>query len=456
MRRQLGRETMERVIALINEGNYEAAFDRLTRLIEAEPSPEARAAHLLLLAELYSFYGPDGLGGLEEALLLAEETWPPIAETPLFQALATEMEAISGQTPEIFATSDPRACYHLAQVAAMRGEAGAALGCLSAAHELPPYLAWRALATRGRVLEEMEEHLRALAAYREAARLAPKNERFFLILDAAAVAVEAGQAEEGRALLLSVKDEAQSADALATWHYLLGRAELALENPNRALTAFVEAEKIEAEAGEPSYGLPLAKGQTLMQLGRYREAAEAFAAAHARAPEEERTYSLHELALAELEAGDFAKAETHLKEVFADSDYPHRGAAAADLAELYYRLGDLEAARIWAEDARALGHLAGAELILGHVAFERLRYEEALEHYRRAAEVAPEGSRDWLTAQQMAADTLAQLGFPDPAEALRRAEAALAHTPPSDEWSATLSAYAKRARELLSQGRTLN
>lgn len=90
------------------------------------------------------------------------------------------------------------------------------------------------------------------------------------------------------------------------------------------------------------------------------------------------------------------------------------------------------------------------------MAFERLRYEEALEHYRRAAEVAPEGSRDWLTAQQMAADTLAQLGFPDPAEALRRAEAALAHTPPSDEWSATLSAYAKRARELLSQGRTLN
>ena len=38
--------------------------------------------------------------------------------------------------------------------------------------------------------------------------------------------------------------------------------------------------------------------------------------------------------------------------------------------------------------------VAAGELVLGHVAYDLLHLEEALEHYRKAAESAEEGSRE--------------------------------------------------------------
>lgn len=53
-------------------------------------------------------------------------------------------------------------------------------------------------------------------------------------------------------------------------------------------------------------------------------------------------------------------------------------------------------------------------LILGNLAYDLLDLdlEEALEHHTQVGQEAPEGSRDWITAQQIAFATLAQLGVP--------------------------------------------
>ena len=94
--------------------------------------------------------------------------------------------------------------------------------------------------------------------------------------------------------------------------------------------------------------------------------------------------------------------------------------------------------------------------VLGHVAYDLLHLEEALEHYRKAAESAEEGSREWVGAQEMVVDTLAQLGYRFPEEMVRRGQAVLPYLHPADEWHAALTAYVERAQALLREGKRLN
>jgi len=326
---------------------------------------------------------------------------------------------------------------------------------LEAARPLPEFLAWRAADLRAKSLEDLGKSREAFEAYKEAFFKSSTGDRPYLALDAAALALDAGMPEEAREMLVA-GGPPPDPDAETSWYYLRARAELALGNPHRALDLLAEAERREAELGEPSYGVALLKGQAAMELGRFDEAERAFAEALERAPEEEKSYARHELAVALLEAGKSDAAERVLKALFADTAYAHRGAVAADLAELYYRLADLEATRAWAREAILLGQAAAGELFLAHVAYDRMQLEEALEHYRRVTELAPEGSREWLVAQQTAVEILAQLGYPDPAEVLERARLALRYTPLADDWAGALRLYAERAEELLRGGRTLN
>ena len=445
---------MERAEALLAEGRYQEAFRELTRHAGA-PMPQHAALAALRLAEFYALYGEAERENLEAALEQALWLDPEIGKEPLFRALAVLAAAFRGEEPELFAPDDPRAAYHLAQAALFAGWPEEALALLEKAEGLPPFLAWRARDLRAKALEDLGRYREALKAYQEALAQTSAADRPFLALDAATAALDAGEPEAAKAILEEAGPPPEP-DAEASWHYLLARAELALGNPRRALDALAEAERREAELGAPSYGVALLKGQALMELGRYREAREAFERARGLAPPEEAAFARHELAVALLEEGRLAEAERELKALYADPAYPHRGAAAADLAELYYRLADLEATADWAQEAIAHGQAASGELFLGHVAYDRMRLEEALEHYRRVTELAPEGSREWLIAQQTAVEILAQLGYPDPAEVLERARAALRHTPPSDDWASALRLYAERAEALLAQGRTLN
>ncbi len=445
---------MERAESLLAQGRYQEAFRELVRHAEA-PVPAHAALGSLHLAEFYSLYGEAERENLEAALAQVLELDPSFAEDPLFRALAELAAAYRGEEPELFAPDDPRAAYHLAQAALYAGWPREAIRLLESARPLPDFLAWRAADLRAKALEDLGQTREAFEAYREAFFQAAAEDRPYLALDAAAAALDAGMPEEAK-VMLAAAGLPQDPDAAASWHYLTARAELALGNPRRALEALAEAERREAELGEPSYGVALLTGQARMELGDFEGARAAFAEALRRAPAEEQHYVRHELAVALLEAGGTEEAERHLRALFSDPAYPHRGAAAADLAELYYRLADLEAAEGWAREAIRQGQAAMGELFLGHVAYDRMQLEEALEHYRRAARLAPEGSREWLIAQQTAVEILAQLGYPDPAEVLERAEAALRHTPPADDWASALRLYAERARELLSGGRTLN
>lgn len=450
---------MRGVLEALHQGDYDTAIERLTRTALFGRPEEAREA-LLLLAEVHSLYGEEGLDkahrALEEAYELGE-----LEYSPLYRALLGELLALEGRPerevlPLFLPTEEPRARYHQAQALFYLGRFEEALATLK--EGLPAFLAWRAEGLRGRALERLGRHAEAAQAYERGAELALGLERYWLLLDAAAMWIEAGEGEralrslEGAAMAVGE----EGAEDAATRHYLLARAHLLLDNPNQALEEVRKALGWEEESGHKAYGTPLLEGQILLRLGRYPEAMERFQEALRRAEAGERAYVLHEMGVAALDQGAYLEAEEHLRALLREEGYPYRAQALADLAEALYRQGRYAEAEDAAREAMAEGALAAGELILGHVAYDLMHLEEALQHYRKAAEAAEEGSREWVGAQEMVVDTLAQLGYRSPEEMLARAEAVLPHVHPADEWHEALLAYRERAEAILRQGRRPN
>jgi len=450
---------MKGVLEALHQGDYDTAIERLTRKALFGRKEEAREA-LLLLAEVHSLYGEEGLEkahrALEEAYELGE-----LEYNPLYRALLGELLALEGRSerevlPLFLPTEDPRARYHQAQALSYLGKFEEALQALKPG--LPAFLAWRAEGLRGRALERLGRHREAALAYEGGAGIALGVERYWLLLDAAAMWLEAGEGE--RALLAIEEAEAtvgeESAEDAATRYYLLARAHLLLGNPNRALEEARRALEKEEESGHQAYGTPMVAGQALLQLGRYPEAMEAYREALRRAEAAERPYVLHEMAVAALDQAAYLEAEGYLRELLHGEGYPYRAQALADLAEALYRQGRYGEAEAMAREAMRLGAEASGELILGHIAYDLMHLEEALAHYRQAAEQAEEGSREWVGAQEMVVDTLAQLGYRSPEEILARTEAVLPYVHPADEWHQALLAYKERAEALLREGRRPN
>ncbi|GAA5334278.1 tetratricopeptide repeat protein [Thermus hydrothermalis] len=451
---------MRGVLEALHQGDYDTAIERLTRKALFGSKEEAREA-LLLLAEVHSLYGEEGLERAHRALEEAYELGG-LEFSPLYRALLAELLALEGRSerevlPLFLPTEDPRALYHQAQALFYLGRFEEVLGTLK--EGLPAFLAWRAEALKGRALERLGRHREAAMAYERGAELALGLERYWLLLDAAAMWVEAGEGERALLALGEAEGEVgemEGAEDAATRHYLLARAHLLLENPNRALEEVQEALRKEEESGHKAYGTPLLMGQILQRLGRHEEAMAAFREALGRAQGEERPYVLHEMGVAALDQGAYLEAEEHLRALLEEEGYPYRAQALADLAEALYRQGRYQEAESVAKEAMAQGAEAAGELILGHVAYDLMHLEEALAHYRKAAELSEEGSREWVGAQEMVVDTLAQLGYRSPEEILARAEAVLPHVHPADEWYQALLAYRERAEAILRQGRRPN
>ncbi len=448
------------VLEALHQGDYDTALERLTQKALFGRPKEAQEAWLLL-AEVYSLYGEEGLErahqALEEAMGLGG-----LEGSPLVQALLAELFALEGRPKEevmalLKPTEDPRARYHQAQalfyLAQLEGEEGLVRRALAllTPKGLPGFLAWRALALKARIQEGLGDQREAALAYEEAARLALGLERLRLLLDAAAMWLEAGEAERALALLGEAEGglRGTGTEEEATWRYLLARAHLLLGNPNRALEEVREALRLEALLQAPAYGTPLLEGQILLQLGRYQEAMGSYEEALRRAGPGERGYVLHEMGVAALDHGQYLEAEARLRALLREEGYPYQAQARADLAEALYRQGLIPEAEALAQEAVALGAVAPGELVLGHIAYDRMGLEEALEHYRRAAEAAEEGGRDWSLAMEMAVEVLAQLGYRHPEEMVARIRAVLPYVPPSDEWHPALLAYLAEAEARL-------
>lgn len=454
---------MQSVLEALHSGDYDTAFETLVRTLAVGQGPAAGDA-ALLLAEAYSLYGEGGVEGAHRALEEGLASVSGLDTRPRYRSILGELRALEGAPEEevrsiLPQTDEPQSLYHQAQALMYLGLPEEALKILGRPLELPAFLSWRADTLKGKAYERLGQALEAAQAYRAAAGLAVGLERYWNLIDAAAMYVEAGYGSEALEALELAQDtvsELEDPEDAATRYYLIARAQLLLGNPGLALDAIQNSLRAEREGAEPAHGTPLVQGQALMQLGHPKEAIEAFREAVLRGEDSDKSYALHELSVAHLESGELAEAEAVLREVVRDPEYGYLGEAWGDLAEVLYRLGRYDEAQQAAREAIAQDALSAGHLILGNLAYDLLHLEAALEHYTVAADEAQEGGRDWITAQQMVVDTLAQLNFRRPEEILSRSETVLPYIHQGDEWYQTLSSYVERARSLIGGNRTLN
>jgi len=448
-----------RVEELLRLGEYDEAYEVLLAQAERRFAPRAATARALVdLAEFYSLYGESEAEPWAAALAEARARWPEAAGLPLFRALEFELAALRGEEATPPEVSDPRSRYHLAQGLAYAGRSLEALAALPEGEGLPAFLRSRTHTLRARLLESLGSLDEAAREHRLAARLARGKEALWSRLDAAALWLDAGAPQEARRDLEAAEPllpQAEMADR-ATFHYLLARVELASGNPELAASQIAQAEGLEAAGAGLSHGTAMVRAQVHQQLGQPELARGAYREATKRARESDLPYIWHEWGVSELDAGELLEAEGLLLRVVDSDSYPYRAQALADLAEVYYRLGDGPRAEASARRSLALKPTAAAHLILGNRAYDVGHWDEALAHYRAAVALAREGDHDWVTAAEMTVDVLAQMGYPNPAEVAELAERVLPYLSAGDEWGETMRNYAARARRLAREGRLLN
>ena len=459
--------------------DFEAAFSILDAAY-TEALPAARAQLSLYSASLHSLYGDAASADAQEALTQAAAIAPAIRRTPLYLALNAELQARL-QGPEApypaqeAVHGDPLSRYHTVAALALAERAQEALDLHLPVAELPLHLRWRLGSWQADAEELLGNSENALNLYAEAAHLARGSYRAGMLQEQAALQLQLGQASKAEAVLRRARAEYPEysqypqtqggeghtpgdALGLASWHYLMSQAELNQDRLDPALEQILEADRLERAADDPSYGVALVWGQVLVAQGKQEEALAHFEAALTLAQPEDRPYALHELGVAYLDLDRPLEAREQLEQAAAAPDYPFVPEVLADVAEAEYRLGRLAEAQASAEQALAQGAVIPASLVLGSVAMDYYHLDEALEHYERVAREAAPGTRDWVTAQQMTADIMAQQGFPDPAAAYAHAQQALEHTDPSDDWYSTLQDHLLRAETQIGsgRGRTLN
>ena len=464
--------TWEQLCALLASDDYAGAFDLLEQAVRAGTAPPGDAA--LLLAHLHALYGESAQAELRRALDDAYRAGVPQSGA-LPRALEAELAARQAQDPasaqagstvtvpaDLPGHPDSLVRYHALAALTLAGEATAALEMTLPVGELPPHLRWRLRSWQADAQETLGQSAEAALLYAEAAHLAQGLSRAVMLQEQAALLLHTGEFGEARETLErawplytgQIEDEALN---LATWHYLMAQAQLNLGHPETAQREITEAARLERQHGDPSYGVALVQGQVLSHLGDLEGAVAAFGQAYARAAEADRPYANHELGVALLDLDRPLEARDKLEDVLNTPEYPYHPEVLADIAECDYRLGRLQEAQQSAEQALAQGAVVPASLVLGNVALDYYHLDEALEHYERVVREAAPESRDWVLGHQMAADVMAQQGFPDPAAAYAHAQQALGHVPESDDWHMTLQEHLARAQALMGQGsRTLN
>ncbi|UBV42481.1 hypothetical protein LAJ19_12765 [Deinococcus taeanensis] len=468
--------TWQQVCEALAGGDYDLAFGVMDAATREARTPE-RARLALLLGSMHALYGDAATTELGTCLREARTLHPALRDTPLYQALSAELDARTrgpdaAPPPQTAREAqDPLARFHALCALTLAEQPQAALEIALPSTDLPLHLRWRLRSWEADAHEQLGQSAEAASLYAEAAHLTSGLNRAVMLQEQAALLLQLGQPDAAKNALDQARplyaarpgpqDAEEQGLNLATWHYLRAQALLNLGQPEGAHDMIREAARLEAQHGDPSYGVALVLGQVLTHLGQSEQALAAFEQALALATDGDRPYANHELGVALLDLDRPLEAREKLEAVLNEAEYPYLPEVLADVAECDYRLGRLQEAQLEAEQALAQGAVIPASLVLGSVALDYFQMDEALEHYERVIREAAPDSRDWITAHQMAADVMAQQGFPNPAAAYAHAQQALAHTPESDDWYVTLQEHLRKAEALLEQqggtgGRMLN
>lgn len=475
MHRRPVSETISEAHAWLDAGDTARAVALLEHTLGRRQSAADRR---LLLVELAAACLLEGDGSLDLALsaldaLAAQPGRSSALELALFEeaALLTRTAAAPerASVQAAFSAGDPRAHFHIASALLLADEFAAATVHLAAARSagsLPDWLRWRCWSLTGVAFEQIGDFGEAASAIRQALELAPAGEhRELERLALADCLLETGDPAGALAELAHADQQFLTrTEDLVCLQWLHGRAEEQLGNPGLAIQRYRRARDLLVAGGSVPPGSPFdfysllsAEAQLLADRGAWEEAVALYQVALADADPEQASFTRHELAVVLIEAGQGVAAAEQLRLVAADDEYGWRAEALAELADLVFRDGDNAEAERLARKALELKPVPAAFLCMGSLALDYFRLDEAVSWFERAAEAASSGDPAWVAAQQLLADTFAQMG-PENAERLyRHAQLALRYTDRRNDWYLPLRGHAELAvRVLAGQRRLVN
>ena len=440
------------------EGRYDIAFAVLESAARRPLGRPTQAIYWLHLAAVYALYGMEGLDNGLRALRSAVNADPKTVERPLYQALFWEFAAYQGDPAvdikrglrEVSSgQQDAVAVYHAASALCAAGALKTSSRMLREldGSRLPQYLLWRRWSLLGQAQEQLGKFEEASEAFQRAVAGSSGGEQAAERLSLANCLLELGEAHAAEEQLSGIEETILGQEERAFKRYLEGRSQLEQDNPNRALQLFTEARALD-QGERASFNLEYATGQSLVAVGRFEEASKALARAVALAPVEHRPFAQHEYAYALVEAERPSDARAQYEEVLADPSYPHRAEAFADLADVHHKIGEYEEAQAAAEQALELEATAPACLVLGNLAYEYFRFDEAIGWFEQVVSASTAGDPAWVSAQQLLAEVYSQQG-PEAAEQLFLHANAASSTPIPQRLVSPLSDHLKRAQEML-------
>jgi tetratricopeptide (TPR) repeat protein len=442
--------------------NYDQAFAALETASRRFTLPAEQARLSLQLAAVHSLYGPAGVSQGWHSLEAAGRLDSRITLEPLYNALYWEFKASQGAparlirrgAAELKEAGDAAAHYHAASALYQSGAVRASLSHLHRAlqPELPAFLRWRCHSLRAILHEQLGQLEKSRDELEQAVQLSRGADQQSERLSLAACLLELDEPAEAVSVLNQIDDRllAHPREQIHRM-YLLGRGESGRGNPSLALGWFSRARssfrQLEDGSGqdEEAYLLVLSEAQLLSDLGQLDEARERYHEALGLAPDGFIAHGHHELAVALADAGELDAAEEELDLALLDEDYAYRPEALAELAEIHLRQGNNELAEETARRALAVRPVAAAFICLGSSAFDYYRLDEAVSWFEQALAAAEPESSHWILAQQLLADTFAQMGPESASRLYQHASTALRYTDRSNDWYLPLRSHQERA-----------
>lgn len=438
------------------KGEYEEAVVCLESAHESVAASE-QANLKLHLAAVYALYRERGLDGALLCLSEAVEMNPAIVQLPLYQALAWELAACQGETlsrvrqgvASALYSAQPLAQFHAASALVMAGGFRRATRVLQMLTGLPEHLEWRRWSLLAEAYAKHGDWEKARNFYTKSVHLCRgadiQNE--LLSLTEALLRLHAPQEALSLLKTLQLNDDLLSDDLRVRKSYLQGLTSVMLGQTKTALEYFLSSYTLATQSNQISFDLLFQLARAFAACEQFHQAARSYEQALAKATAELRPFVLHSYGVTLAEIHHYSQAKGILESVIADTRYPHRDAAQADLAEVYIQLHDLVKAQAVATQALSGSESAAACLCLGKIALEYFHTDEAVSWFERAIADAHEGDDVWIAAHVLLADTLAQNQFSTPQRIHDYAQKALRYLPNYDDWATILKGYVIKAEQ---------
>jgi tetratricopeptide (TPR) repeat protein len=418
----------------------------------------AQQANLKLhLTAVYALYRERGLDGALLCLSEAVQASPIITKTPLYQALAWELAACQGETlsrvrqgvASALHSAQPLAQFHAASALVLAGGFRRATRVLQMLTGLPEHLEWRRWSLLAEAHAKHGDWEKARDFYTKSVHLCKGSDIQGELLSLAEALLRLHMPQEALSILktLQLGDELLSDDLRVRKLYLQGLTSVMLGQPKTGLEFFLSSYTLATQNNRVLFDLLFQLARAFAACEQYHQAARTYEQALEKATSELRPFVLHSYGVTLAEIHQFSQAKGILETVVADTYYPHRDAARADLAEVYIQLHDFVKAHALATQALSGSESAAACLCLGKIALEYFHTEEAVSWFERAISDAHEGDDVWIAAHVLLADTLAQDQFSTPQRIHDHAQKALRYLPTYDDWATILKSYVAKAEQ---------